>query len=181
MVGAQPMISFMVLGGPRSATTWLANLLTTDNTLCLHDPLLEHQAHALDHMQIPNKRVGIADTSALLYPDWLEQHRAKKIVLWRDPAEFNVSLRELGLRELDGRAHAKRIADLPRGIQVFPWQSVFHQGTAKEICKLFDVPFCRWRFEELKKMNIQPQWNRLSVGKEAVRDLVRRLAKELES
>ncbi len=168
------MINFMVLGGPRSGTTWLANLLTTDTTLCLHDPLLEHQAHVLDAMYIPGLRIGIADTSALLYGDWLAQHRAKKVVLWRAPEEFNVSLRALGLAEVEPSAHAKRIAALPKGVLVVPWQSIFYWRVAKDICKHFDVPFNRWRFEELVKMNVQPQFSRLPVGKEAAQELVRR-------
>ena len=31
-------LDFAVLALPRSGTTWLANLLTTDTTLCRHDP-----------------------------------------------------------------------------------------------------------------------------------------------
>ena len=171
------MISFMVLGGPRSGTTWLANLLTTDKTLCLHDPLLEHQAHVLDNMTVPGMRIGIADTSALLYPDWLAQHRAKKIVLWRDPGEFNLSLRALGLAEIEPGPHARRIASVPKGVQVYAWTSIFDWRTAREICANFDVPFNRWRFEELKKMNVQPQFSRLPVGKEAAQELVERFRK----
>lgn len=174
------MISFMVLGAPRSATTWMANLLTTDSTLCLHDPLLEHQAHLIDQMQIPGKRIGIADTAALLYPDWLEEHRAKKIVIWRDPAQVNLALRALGLREIDPAAHVKRLGALPKGVKIYPFESVFNPYVAQEICELFDVPFCRWRFQELIKMNVQPQFSRIPVGREAAQDLVRRLAKELE-
>lgn len=168
------MISFMVLGGPRSGTTWLANLLTTDTTLCLHDPLLEHTSAVLDNMHIPGMRIGISDTSALLFPDWLSQHRAKRVVLWRDPAEFNQSLRALGLVEIDGPAHARRIGAVPKGVPVFPWTGIFEWRTARSICKHLDVPFNRWRFEELKKMNVQPQFSRLPVGKEAAQELVRR-------
>lgn len=168
------MISFMVLGGPRSGTTWLANLLTTDTTLCLHDPLLEYKSTVLDNMVIPGVRVGIADTSALLYSDWLGQHRAKKVVLWRAPEEFNLSLRALGLAEVEPSAHAKRIATLPKGIKVYPWTGIFNWRTAREICVHFDVPFNRWRFEELVNMNVQPQFSRLPVGKEAAQELVRR-------
>lgn len=173
------MISFMVLGGPRSATTWLANLLTTDSTLCLHDPLLEHKAHLLDQMTIPGKRLGMADTSAMIWPEWVWPHPAKKIILYRNPDEMNTALRALGLREIEPANYAKWIKAAPRGVEVISWETVFDASMARRICRKFDIPFCRWRFEELRKMNIQPQFTRLPLGKEAVQELVQRLAKEV--
>lgn len=171
-------ISFMVLGGPRSATTWMANLLSTDTTLCLHDPLLEYTNVQLDKMIVPGKRIGISDTAALLWPEWLVSHPAKKILLWRDPAEINVSLRALGLSELDPAKHAARIAAV-NGIKIYPSWMVFKAPIAFEICKRFGVPFCRYRFEELKKMNVQPHFKQVPVGREAAQELVRRLQKEI--
>ena len=173
------MISFMVLAGPRSATTWMANLLTTDTTLCLHDPLLEHTSVQLDQVNIPGRRIGISCTAALLWPEWLRAHRAKKVILWRNPQEINASLRELGLRELDPAKHCMRVHGLP-GVRLYPWDSVFKWHSAQSIADHLEVPLDRWRFEELRKMNIQPQFSRIPLGKEAVRELVRRLGKELE-
>ena len=49
------VIEFMVLSAPRSASTWAANWLTTEKTLCLHDPVLEHYPEDLD--RIPCDRV----------------------------------------------------------------------------------------------------------------------------
>ncbi len=63
---------------------------------------------------------------------------------------------------------------------MYDWRGVFKASVAYEICRLFNVPFCRYRFEELKKMNIQPHFAHVSVGREAAQELVRRLAKELE-
>ena len=176
------MISFMVLAGPRSATTWMANLLTTDTTLCMHDPSLEHRIQTLDQIGVPGKRLGIADTSALLWPDWLEKHPAKKVVLWRDPAEINTALRALGMRELDRVGHSNRIgATLHwKNVRIYSWASVFQWKYAKSMCDFLGVPVDEWRYRELVKMNIQPQFQRLPLGKEAVQELVRRLAEELK-
>ena len=173
-------ISFMVVGGPRSATTWVANLLTTDTTLCLHDPLLEHTSKQLENAHFPGKRVGIADTSAIMWPEWIAVHPAKKVVLWREVSEINVSLRALGLPEMDAVSHYRRLSMLSH-IPVLPWQAVFTPLGAMRLCKLLDVPFDRYRFEELVKMNIQPQFSRLPVSKEAAQELVRRIQKELAS
>jgi hypothetical protein len=174
-------ISFMVLGGPRSATTWMANLLTTDQTLCLHDPLLEHTMEHLERMRVPGKRIGISDSAALLWSrtQWFIMHPSKKIVLWREPEEINASIRQLGLREIEGDKHKARVDDL-KNVPVYPWKSVFKASVAYEICRYFEVPFCPYRFEELKKMNIQPQFSQIPVAREAAQELVRRLAEELK-
>ena len=165
----------MVVGGPRSATTWVANLLTTDTTLCLHDPLLEHTAKQLDNMAFPGKtRVGIADTSAIVWPEWVAVHPSKKVVLYRDPDEINASLRQLGLPDMDRITHFRRLAML-KNIPLVPWQTVFTVAGAKELCERLGVPFCRYRFQELQKMNIQPEFAKLPVSREAVQALVRRV------
>lgn len=169
------MISFMVLGGPRSATTWVANLLTTDHTLCLHDPLLEYTRAYLDQIVIPGKKLGISCTSALLFPEWLAAHRAKKIILYREPREINVALEQLGLTPIDPHKHAARLNLLP-DVRVYHWESVFHGATAAAICRYFDVPFCPHRHNELRGMNIQPQLNRLPLGGEAVQELSERVS-----
>lgn len=169
----------MVLGGPRSATTWIANLLTTDTTLCLHDPLMHHTNVHLEKMEIPGKRIGIADTAAILWRDWVANHPAKKIILWRQPSEINASIERLGLTKIDPVGHADRVSRL-KGIPIYPWNSIFKASVAYEICRYFDIPFCPYRFEELKKMNVQPHFASLPVDREAAQELVRRLAKELE-
>lgn len=168
------MIDFMVLGGPRSATTWAANLLTTDNTLCMHDPLLEYTRAYLDQIVIPGKKLGISCTSSLLFPEWLATHPAKKIILWREPREINVALGRLGLTPIDPPKHTARINVLP-SVHVYHWESVFHGATAQQICKYLGVPFCPHRHNELRTMNIQPQLNRLPLGKEAVQELSSRV------
>lgn len=168
------MIDFMVLGGPRSATTWVANLLTTDNTLCMHDPLLEYTRSYLDQIVIPGKKLGISCTSSLMWPEWLNVHPAKKIILYRNPDEINIALERLGLTKLDPRKHYDRLKMLP-GVHIYHWESVFSGATAQAICKYLGVPFCPHRHNELRAMNIQPQLNRLPLSKEAALELVRRL------
>jgi hypothetical protein len=166
------MISFMVLAGPRSATTWVSQLLTTDSTLCLHDPLIEHTPGALDKMEIPGRHLGVAETSAMYMDSWTKHHPAKKVFLWRDPLEINCSLRLLGLPDIDAQKYMSWCAKQPPE-QVHHWQSVFHAPTAEKICEYLGVPFCHHRFRELVKVNIQPEWARLPVDKNAVAALLR--------
>lgn len=163
----------MVLAGPRSATTWVSQLLTTDSTLCLHEPLVERTSTVLDELALPGKRIGLAETSAMYLGAWLENHPAKKVFLWRDPAEINASQRQLGLPEIDAQRYTKWLAQQPVE-QVHHWRAMFHEPTAEEVCGRLGVPFCPYRFRELVKVNIQPEWARLEVDKGAVRDLLRR-------
>jgi hypothetical protein len=159
-------LSFMVLGGPRSATTWMANLLTTDHTWCIHDPFLEYTLDQVTQLYVPEKRIGISCTASILHPEWVNVQRCPKIILYRDPDEINASLRQLGMIELEITKHNIRM----HGIKapMYRWENVFKQHVAKDICDRFSVPFDIYRFRELVKMNIQPQWNRLPVGKEAL-------------
>ena len=171
------MISFMVLGGPRSATTWAANWLTTDGTMCLHDPLLEYTRHSLDAMTIPDKEIGISCTSTLLFPEWFLKHPARKILLYREPEEINRGLEALGLPVLDVPAHnARMVVASNVKISIWGWRSLFERETAREIWKqlLPHRPFDDYRHDLLVSMNVQPHWRRLPVGKEAVADLIQR-------
>lgn len=170
------MISFMVLGGPRSATTWAANWLTTDTTFCLHDPLLEYTKRQLDLMTIPGRRIGIACTSSILFPEWVLKHPAKKIVLFRDVDEINRSLEALGLPALDGPAHYKRVKVLTDAkISLHYWEGVFDKMEAGVIWQnLIGTPFDPWRHDLLTTFNVQPHFRRLPVSKDAVVDLVQR-------
>ena len=99
----------MVLGGPRSGTTWAANWLTTDTTFCLHDPLLEYTVRQLNNRHIPNRRLGISCTASILFPEWVNAQKCPKIFLYRDIEEINQSLARLGLVELEKLKHLGRI------------------------------------------------------------------------
>lgn len=163
------MINFMVLGGPRSATTWMANLLTTDNTWCIHDPFLEYTLDQITQIYVPNKRIGISCTASLLHADWVNSQKCPKIILYRHPREINACLVALGMTELEPAKHHQRVNAVKAAM--YPWDAVFRQNIAKEICRNFDVPFDIYRFRELVKMNVQPQWNRLPVAKAALEEL----------
>lgn len=171
------MIKFMVLGGPRSATTWAANWLTTETTMCLHDPLLEYTKRNLDLIMIPGKEIGFSCTSTLLFSEWFLKHPARKIVLYRDPAEINRGLEALGFPVLDVPAHNARInVAIEAGISLWHWDAVFDKLSARKIWEhlLPRIPFDEYRHDLLSGMNVQPHFRRLPVGKEAVTDLIQR-------
>lgn len=172
------MIEFMVLGGQRSATTWAANWLTTDKTFCLHDPLMSYKIPHLEALQFPGRRKGIACTASYLYPQWVIKQKARKVLLYRDPVEINERLDALGLPRVNVLEHNQRLETLiDAGIPVWDWQALFEVKTAVDIWKhlLPDIPFDLHRHHLLTGMNVQPQFNRLEFGKEAMGELVAKI------
>lgn len=169
------MIHFMVLGGPRSGTTWAANWLTTDTTVCLHDPLLEYTVAHLQRMTFAgSKRFGISCTSAMLYPDWVNTQKCPKVVLHRNIGEINQSLRTLGLTELIPARHEARLAAVKDAMHI-PYDYLFIPKIAKIIAKYLDVPFDPTRHDILMQMRIEPMWKHLNVGTEAATQLIKRI------
>lgn len=164
-------IKFMILAAPRSATTWVSNWLTTDTTLCLHDPLWTRSYDELDAIASP-KMVGISCTGIALFPAWVNSHPARKIILHRDLKEVDASLERIGLsacsQAWEGVLHKIE------GVHLI-WTDVFDRP--KPIYEyLLDKPFDAERHAALKEMNIQPDFRTLSIDRQATT----RLIKELE-
>ena len=164
----------MVLGGPRSGTTWAANWLTTDTTICLHDPLMEYTLQQLEQVSFPGKRVGIACTAAMLFPHWVNASKAKKVILYRSVPEINASLRLLGLMELDENKHYNRVQEI-KGATLLPYEQLFTPKSAKGSAEYLEVPFDAARFDLLRQMRVEPMFRHLNVGRQAVTDLVARI------
>jgi hypothetical protein len=93
------MIDFMVLALPRSGTAWVANLLTTDTSLCIHEAFMDHSINDLDNRSY-NGLLGIAETSAFTKVDEINQHSAKKLVIERPFNEVNESIVRLGFKAM---------------------------------------------------------------------------------
>lgn len=169
------MINFMVLGGPRSATTWAANWLTTNTSVCMHDPLLEYSCAQLHRMTFAGgRRFGISCTSSMLYPDFVNMQNCPKVVLVRDVGEINASLRSLGLVELIPSRHEARLATVKNAMFV-PYEYLFMPSRAAIIAKHLGVPFDIVRHDILVQMRVEPMWRHLNVGKQAVVDLITRI------
>lgn len=145
------MIDFMVLGLPRSGTAWLANLLTTDDSICLHESLMEFSIQELDAISKTNL-LGIAETAAL-FVDEAKLHPCKKLIVERPISEVNQSLASLGLPSFDVEyshllndviGYRIRFDDL---FEYEPMQNAFKYLLGKDLSKA--------RHELLCRMNIQ--------------------------
>jgi hypothetical protein len=93
------MIDFMVLALPRSGTAWVANLLTTDTSLCIHEAFMDHSIDDLDTRSYDGM-LGIAETSAFIRADELNLHSAKKLIIDRPFDEINNSIVKLGFKAM---------------------------------------------------------------------------------
>lgn len=165
------MIDFMVIAAPRSGTTWIANWLTTDTTLCLHDPLASYHYSELDDIK-SSKKLGVSCTGLYLFPEWVNKHPAKKIIIHRDIEEVNKSLYSIGFPLLPLNTNEK-LLDI-EGIHT-TLEAVL--SSPKWIYEfLLEKPFDEERFLTLSKMKIEPMLDKILVNK----DTFIRLTNELK-
>lgn len=151
------MIEFIVVGLPRSGTAWAANWLTTDTTHCIHDPLARYHHTDLDRIA-SSKRLGVSCTGLWQFPDWLNQHPAKKVILHRDRAEVARSLGRLGFADLPFPA-----LDAIAGMHV-NWRDLWDDP--EPIWEhLIGTPFDAERHQLLRELNVQVDFDRVTVDR----------------
>jgi hypothetical protein len=164
------MLQFMLLSAPRSASTWASAWLTTDTTLCLHDPLWRWHYTELDAIK-SDKLLGIACTGVALFPDWVNAHPARKIILHRPLDEVDASLVKIGLTPCS--AQWEGVLEKIRGVHL-DWRDLFERP--KDIYEyLLDRSFDAERHATLREMNIQPCFAALSIDRGATSRLIREL------
>lgn len=142
------MIKFMLLAAPRSGTAWAANFLTTDATLCLHEPLARWNMEQLDGIE-SGRTLGVACTALALFPGFVNAHPAKKVILHRDAKEVRASAKALGLNPIYDFAALDRIDGLH-----CHWRTLF-TDPARIFTYLLGKPFDAERHRELVSLNIQ--------------------------
>lgn len=149
------MMDFIILGLPRSGTTWIANWLTTDKTLCLHDPFEIGSASTWprDH-----RLFGISCTASYLLPGWLNRHDCKVAIIERDPDACHASIQRIGFDKDDKRMQTlKRSLDAVEGRR-FPFDDIWSESKARELMAYLmpGITFDAIRYNQLKRMQVQP-------------------------
>lgn len=147
------MISFMVIGAPRSGTSWAANWLTTDKTLCLHDPLFKHHFLELDDIK-SSRALGVSCTGLAMFADFVNQHPAPKVVLHRDIDEINSSLENIGMPILP--KSWPHLLDRIHGLHVI-WTELF-DNPAPIYRHLFGSDHDHERHEILRELEVQTRY-----------------------
>lgn len=160
------MIEFMILSAPRCGSTWAANWLTTDGTLCLHDPLWNWHYSELDKLE-SSKVLGVACTGLYHFPEWLNKHPARKVILHRPISEINESLRALGMPETDP-ASLENLGRV-KGLHVY-WDAIF-KDPAPIYEFLLQKPFDAERHREIAQIEMQPHFNGLTINPEVTKKL----------
>lgn len=171
------MLDFMIIGLPRSGTTWAANWLTTDASHCYHDPLYtKHYSDWDTGLVLPGRQVGVSCTGIWRWADWLNQHPAHKVLLHRDLGEIAKSMLDIGLPELD-LEEGERLLRSIDGLHV-EFTDLFDPAAAETIWTyLTGLPFNVERHAELTHIEMQPKFSGLSVGPEVTRRLMDELSR----
>lgn len=173
------MIEFMVIGLPRSGTTWAANWLTTDRTFCVHDPLWRYHYSEFDSV-IParagERLAGISCSGMWMWKDVLNAHPAKKVILHRPRTAILDSLQRIRMPEAVPPLRAHQVLDDIVGMHV-SWRDLFHPERAASIWKHLcgDLPFDVERHTELTQTAVQPKFGSIHRDPE----LQIRIAQEL--
>lgn len=145
------MIDFAVFALPRSGTAWMANFLTTDRTLCLHDPFA---AAMPEHWDAGGRRLGISCTGSYLFPRWLATLDCPIAVIERDPDECEASLKAAGLPGDVGML--KRALDAVDGRR-WRFSDMWNEDKARELWAFLlpHVPFDAQRHRLLLDMRVE--------------------------
>jgi hypothetical protein len=164
----------MVLSAPRSASTWVANWLTTERTLCLHDPILEHTPELMDDLSC-DRMLGISCTGLALLPAFVNAHPARKVIVHRSLVEVNRSLETLGLTRL-GMPWVDAL-DRLHGLHVMHHE-LFDPGIAGGVYeRLTGLTFDVSRHKLLTGMHVEPVFDTVKVVPDrarAFRDRIQR-------
>lgn len=162
----------MVVSGERSGSTWVANWLTTDKSICYHDPRMRWTEEQIRTLSAPGKRVGICCTYQGMDPEWANQQLVPTVILHRDPEEIRESFRKMGLIPFVHNPPLECVG----GWHV-DWRAPFDPAQAREIYE-----FLLWqemdeaRHKELVQMNIQPHWAGIAHSKESMMQLMAKIA-----
>lgn len=141
------MIEFMLLGLPRSGTAWASVWLGGPPDV-LHDPLCLADIGELDSLGAR----GVCCTGLYLFPEWVNAHPARKLVLVRDPGEVRESLRRAGRRPALWRASSLHRVAAPRA----PWTDLFDPARAGPIHEhLTGRPMCPDRHRLMAGMRVE--------------------------
>lgn len=165
------MIEFMLIALPRCGTTWASNWLTTESSLCLHDPLYTLHYSELDRVEsLSGRDVGISCTGIWRFPKWVNAHSARKVVLHRPLAEINASMEAIGLPALT-RADEDALNKIS-GLHL-DYRALFHPAQARHIYHyLIKRRFDAERHAALVQIEMQPHFSGLKVGAEVTRRLM---------
>lgn len=134
-------------------TTWAANWLTTDTSLCLHDTVEHYTPMEAEVLPSSAKYRGLSCTGSWLWTEWVAQQTCPILILERDPMECNASLVRLGLPEIP--------MSMIEAFMALPGRRVPYDALSEREWNylLPDVPFNYERHDMLRSFAIQPDFS----------------------
>jgi hypothetical protein len=164
------MLDFVVTGLPRSATTWLAVLLTTDRSLCLHDPF---SLGWPDKWERDGRRFGISCTGIYLMPEILGRQDCPVAIIERDPDDCRASLDLMGFKDAQVDK-LKAMLDRAEGLR-FRFDDLWSEEKIQELWAFLvpGLPFDKLRYRQLAQMQIQPHMRKWRPDANVLADLQR--------
>jgi len=163
-------MDFMITGFPRSGTTWMANLLTTDSSVCYHDPLYHTHYQDFEHLKKdPGSLMGISCTGIWRWKEWFNEQDCKKVILHRPFTEVQQELHKMGAPYLED--HLRDSLDDLDGTHCF-YRDIFSWATASDLYyELTGKPLSKVRFDNLLGMNVQPNFSVANVDENVMQGL----------
>lgn len=160
------MIDFAVFALPRSGTAWLAAWLTTETSLCLHDPFA---ATMPEHWDAGGKRLGISCTGSYLFPKWIHSLDCPIAVIERDPDECAASLRANGLPD-----DVKPLRSALDAVEGRRFRNLWDEDEARELWAFLlpHVAFDAQRYRLFRDMRIETKTR--TADMDTLAELVRR-------
>ncbi len=173
------MIDFAVIALPKSATSWAANWLTTDESVCVHDPMVWHTPDEMADLRAINsaqsKYRGVACTGLWMVPGWVEQNVSRWVIVERPIEEVNAGLAAMGLGPMPEHC-VRQFAKMPG--ERISMGALFEEATAHAVWNklLPHVPFDRERHKLLTELMVTPAFQRIEPDPIAVKAWLKRIA-----
>lgn len=169
----------MVIGLPRSGTTWAANWLTTERSFCVHDPLYHMHYADWDSVLWCERRLeftGVSCTGIWRWQNWVNSHPAPKLILHRALEAQRRSAEGHGMYIHHFKAAAESLWNI-RGMHIDGEELWSGLGAAKRAWQhlLPRIPFDSVRTKALQNMRIEP----VELDRGVDRKLQQRLKDEL--
>jgi hypothetical protein len=165
------VIDFAVLGLPRSATTWLSVWLTTDRSLCLHDPF---SVTLPEHWPRDERRFGISCTGAYLFPKWLARQQCPVAIIERTPEACDRSLHAIGMGDTSILQNPLRDTEGRR----WRFDGIWQEEKAHDLWAFLlpGIPFDALRYRQLRDIQIQPHMGKWRFDQSVALEMKRREA-----
>lgn len=153
-----------ITGLPRSGSAWLANYLSYGNCFFRHDAWTDTNPSELRLFFDNNdfNAGGVSDPANLMFIDEIDKHfpEAKWVLITRPAAEVQEACKKIDFPLADFGKQLKKLQN--REMLKVPFSELFDRAEeiGGYISKKFHSPACRKK--ELKKLNVQVNWNNVS-------------------